>query len=116
MDPSTLQYDANTNKLNLGSLPYELAVKYNGLFLEVATGWYGVNDGEIFITEPNIKYITLDVQTKKEDFVVDFAPTDDNSKHLPLLGLAVVYTDDKASESPHPVHTVKACFVEMRNI
>ena len=113
IDPSGLLYDATTNKLNLGIIPYELAVKYSGMFLEVATGWYGVTDGEISLTEPNIKYITLDVQTKKEDFVVDFAPTDDNSKHLPLVGLAVVYTDDKASESPHPVHTVMACFVEM---
>ncbi len=116
IDPSALQYDANTNKLNLGIIPHELALKYKGLFLEVATGWYGVTNGEIFITEPNIQYIKLDGQTQNEDFVVDFAPTEDNSTQLPFIGLALVYSDDKASESPHPVHTVMACFVVMRNV
>jgi|SRR5690606_11191430 len=116
INPSALQYDANTNKLNLGIIPHELALKYKGLFLEVATGWYGVTNGEIFITEPNIQYIKLDGQTQNEDFVVDFAPTEDNSTQLPFIGLALVYSDDKASESPHPVHTVMACFVVMRNV
>src|SRR5690606_31310659 len=99
-----------------GIIPHELAVKYKGLFLEVATGWYGVNDGEISLTEPNIQYAKLDEQVKNEDFVVDFAPTDDEHTQLPFVGLAVVYTDDKASESPHPVHTVMACFVEVRKV
>ncbi|KAA5533980.1 hypothetical protein [Paenimyroides baculatum] len=115
IDPSTLLYDAKTNKLNLGIIPYELAVKYKGLFLEVATGWYGVNDGEIFLTESNRQYVKLDGQTKNEDQLVDFAPADDLDGQLPFVGLAVVYTDDATSESPHPVHTVMACFVETRN-
>jgi len=34
---------------------------------------------------------------------------------LPFVGSAVVYTDDEASESPHPVHTVMACFVKNTN-
>ncbi len=113
---SALLYDANTNKLNLGTIPYELAVKYKGMYLEVATGWYGVIGGEISLTEPNIQYVKLDDQTKNKDFVVDFAPTEDNSTQLPFIGLALVYSDDKASESPHPVHTVMACFVVMRNV
>ena len=115
IDASALLYDANTNKLNLGTIPYELAVKYKGLFLEVATGWYRVTNGEIFITEPNVQYLKLDGQTKNEDVIVDFALADDNHKQLPFAGLVVVYTDDKTSESPHPVHTVMACFVDMRN-
>lgn len=115
IDPSTLVLDANANKLNLGTIPYELAVKYKGMYLEVATGWYGLTDGEIFITEPNIQYVKLCEETKNEDFVVDFAPTDDNSTQLPFIGLALVYSDDKSSESPHPVHTVMACFVQIRN-
>lgn len=115
IDPSGLFYNAKTNKLNLGIIPYELAVKYKGLFLEVATGWYGVSEGEISLTEPSIQYVKLDGQTQNEDFVVDFAPADDNHEQLPFVALAVVYTDDKASESPHPVHTVMACFVEMKN-
>jgi len=115
IDPSALLYDASTNKLNLGTIPHELALKYKGLFLEVATGWYGVTDCEILLTEPNIQYVKLDGQNKNEDFVVDFAPADDLDVQLPFLGLAVVYGDDKGSESPHPVHTVMACFVEMRN-
>ncbi|RRA95163.1 hypothetical protein [Paenimyroides viscosum] len=114
--PSGLFYDVKTNQLNLGIIPYELSVKYKGLFLEVATGWYGVTDGEISLTEPNIQYVKLDDQTKNKDFVVDFAPADDNNIRLPFVGLAVVYTDDKGSESPHPVHTVMACFVVMRNV
>jgi len=111
IDPSGLLYDASTNKLNLGSLPYELAIKYKGLFLEVATGWYGVNDVEISLTEPNIKYVKLDGLTKSEDLLMDFAPADESHTLLPFVGLTVVYTDDEASESPHPVHTVMACFV-----
>ena len=116
IDPSALLYYAKSNKLNLGTILHELAIKYKGMFLEVATGWYGATDDEIFITVPNIQYVKLCEETKNEDFVVDFAPTDDNSKHLPLVGLAVVYTDDKASESPHPVNTVMVCFVEVRKV
>ena len=116
IDPSALVYDSTTNKLNLGTIPQELAVKYKGLFLEVATGWYGVTDGEISITKPNRHYVKLDGQTKNEDFVVDFASSDDKYTQLPFVGLAVVYKDDKASESPHPVHTVMACFVEVRKV
>jgi len=115
IDPSALVYDSTTNQLNLGIIPYELSVKYKGLFLEVATGWYGLTNGEISLTEPNIHYVKLDGQTKNEDFVVDFASADDSHTPLPFVGLVVVYTDDEASESPHPVHTVMACFVEMRN-
>lgn len=114
IDSSGLLYDAKTNKINLGTIPYELALMYKGIFLEVATGWYGVNDGEISLTEPNIQYVKLDRQTKNEDVIVDFALAEDNRMQLPFVGLAVVYTDDKASESPHPVHTVMACFVKMR--
>ena len=116
IDSSTLVYDASVNKLNLGIIPHELAIKYKGLFLEVATGWYGVTDGEIFLTEPNIQYVKLDRQTKNVDLVVDFAIADESHRQLPFVGLAVVYTDDKSSESPHPVHTVTACFVEMGNV
>lgn len=116
IDPGALLYDATTNKLNLGIIPHELTIKYKGMFLEVATGWYNVTDGEILITKPNIQYVKLDDQTKNKDFVVDFAPADDNNIRLPFVGLAVVYTDDKGSESPHPIHTVMACFVGMRNI
>ena len=115
IDPSAIFYDATTNKLNLGTIPYELAVKYSGMFLEVATGWCGVNDSEILITEPNIQYVKLCEETKNEDVIVDFAPVNDNDKQLPFVGLAVVYTDDKASESPHPVHTVMTCFVKLQN-
>lgn len=115
IDPSALFYNVSSNKLALGKISYELAVKYKGMYLEVATGWYGLTDGEIFITEPNIQYVKLCEETKNEDFVVDFAPTDDNSTQLPFIGLALVYSDDKASESPHPVHTVMACFVQIRN-
>ena len=115
INPSPLVYDASTNKLNLGIIPYELEVKYRGMFLEVATGWYGVTDGEISITKPNIQYVKLDRQTKNEEFFVDFDPVDNNHKQLPFVGLTVVYSDDKASESPYPVHTVMACFVEVRN-
>ncbi len=114
IDPSALVYGAKSNKLNLGTIPQELAVKYKGMFLEVATGWYNVTDGEISLTKPNIQYIKLDGQTKNEDFVVDFAPADGSNMLLPFVGLTVVYTDDKASESPHPVHTVMACFAEKR--
>ena len=115
INPSALVYDATTNKLKLGTIPYELAAKYKGMYLEVATGWYDFTDGEISLTEPNIKYIKLDGQTKNEDLVVDFASADESHIQLPFVGLAVVYTDDKTSESPHPVHTVMVCFVEMRN-
>src|SRR5690606_12578291 len=73
IDLSALMYDATTNQLNLGTIPYELAVKYKGMFLEVATGWYGLTDGEISITEPNRQYVKLDGLIKNEDFVVDFA-------------------------------------------
>lgn len=86
------------------------------MFLEVATGWYGVTDGEISLTQPNIQYVKLDGETKNEDFVVDFVPADDFNRLLPFVGLAVVYSDDEASESPHPVHTVMACFVKMSNV
>jgi len=116
INPSPLVYDASTNKLNLGIIPYELEVKYRGMFLEVATGWYGVTDGEISITKPNIQYVKLDGQKTNEDFVVDFAPADDKYTQLPFVGLAVVYTDDEASESPHAVHTVMSCFVKMGNV
>ena len=116
IDPSTLVFDANTNKLNLGTIPHEIAVKHKGLFLEVATGWYGVNGEEISLSKPHIRYLKLDGETKNVDFVVDFAPADNNHKQLPFVALAVVYTDDKGSESPHLVHTVMACFVKMRNI
>ncbi len=116
IDPSGLLYDATTNKLNLGTIPYELAVKYSGMFLKVATGWYGVTDGEISLSEPYIQYVKLDGQKTNEDFVVDFAPVDNNHKQLPIVGLAVVYSDDKASESPHTMHTIMACFFEMRNV
>jgi len=85
------------------------------MFLEVATGWYGLTDGEISITEPKIQYVKLCEETKNEDVIVDFAPVNDNHTQLPFVGLAVVYSDDKGSESPHPVHTVMACFVEMQN-
>jgi len=115
INSSALLYDAKTNKLNLGTIPYELAVKYKGMFLEVATGWYGLTNGEISLTEPNIQYVKLDEKNKNEDLFVDFAFADDSHKQLPFVGLAVVYTDDKASESPYPVHTVMACFVEMQN-
>ena len=115
IDPSDLVYDAKSNKLNLGIVPHELAVKYKGLFLEVATGWYGVTDGEISLTEPNLQYVKLDAQIKNEEFVIDFAFADESHKQLPFVGLAVVYTNDKASESPHPANTVMACFVEMMN-
>jgi len=115
IDPRGLLYDAKTNKINLGTIPYELALKYKGLFLEVATGWYGVNGEKISLSEPNIQYIKLDKQTKNEDFVVHFAPADDFDRLLPFVGLAVVYSDDEASESPHPVHTVMGCFVNMGN-
>lgn len=115
IDPSAIFYDATTNKLNLGIIPHELAVKYKDMYLEVATGWYGVTDGEISLTEPKIQYVKLCEETKNEDFVVDFASADDSHTPLPFVGLVVVYTDDEASESPHPVHTVMACFVAMRN-
>jgi len=113
INPSPLVYDAKTNKLNLGTIPYELPVKYKGMYLELATGWYGVNDGEISLSEPNIQYVKLDGQTQNENLIVDFSPADESNTLLPFVGLAVVYTDDKASESPHPVHTVMACFVEI---
>ena len=116
IDPSAIFYDATTNKLNLGTIPHELAVKYKGLFLEVATGWYGVTDGEISLTEPNIQYVKLDEQMKNVDVIVDFGSVDDSNTLLPFVGLAVVYTDDATSKSPHPVHTVMVCFVVMRNV
>lgn len=115
IEPKGLLYDAKTNKLNLGIIPYELAVKYKGLFLEVATGWYGVSEGEISLTEPSIHYVKLNGQTTHEGLFVDFAIADESNTLLPFVALAVVYTDDKASESPHPVHTVMACFVELKN-
>ncbi len=111
IDPSALVYDSTTNKLNLGIIPHELSVKYKGLFLEVASGWYGVNGEEISLSKPHIRYLKLDGQTKNKDVIVDFAPADESHKQLPFVGLAVVYTNDKASESPHPVHTVMVCFV-----
>ncbi len=116
INPNALLYDAKTNKLNIGTIPYELAEKYKGMFLEVATGWYSVTDGEILLTELHIQYVKLERQSKSEDLLVDFAPADDLDAQLPFVGLAVVYSDDEASESPHPVHTVMACFVGMRNI
>ena len=116
IDPSTLVFDANTNKLNLGTIPHELALKYKGLFLEVATGWYGVDGEDILLSKPNIQYIKLDKQTKNEDVIVDITPAEESQTQLPFVALAVVYTDDKGSESPHLVHTVMACFVKMRNI
>jgi len=116
INPSPLVYDTTTNKLNLGTIPCELAVKYKGMYLEVASGWYGVTDGEISLTEPNIQYVKLDGQNKNKDVIVDFMRVDDNHKQLPFVALAVVYTDDLKSESPHPVHTVMACFVEMGNV
>ena len=115
IDPSAIFYDAKTNKLNLGTIAQELVVKYKGMYLEVATGWYSVTDVEILITKPNIQYVKLDEQTKNEDVIVDFASADDSNTRLPFVGLAVVYTDNAASESPHPVHTVMACFAEMQN-
>ena len=115
IDPSNLVYDAKSNKLNLGTIPCELAVKYKGMYLAVASGWYGVNREEISLSEPNMQYVKLCEETKNEDVIVDYAPVDDNHKQLPFVGLAVVYTDDEASESPHPVYTVMTCFVEMRN-
>ena len=115
IDPSAIFYDAKTNKLTLGIIPHELAVKYKGLFLEVATGWYGLTNGEILLTEPNIHYVKLCEETKNEDFVVNFTPADESHRQLPFVGFAVVYKDDATSESPHPVHTVMACFVEMSN-
>jgi len=115
IDPSALVYDAKTNQLNLGTIPYELAVKYKGMFLEVATGWYDLTNGEISLTEPNIQYLRIDGQTKNEDVIADFGSVDGSNTLLPFLGLSVVYTDDEASDSPHPVHTVMACFVETRN-
>lgn len=115
IEPKGLLYDAKTNKLNLGIIPYKLAVKYKGLFLEVATGWYGVSEGEISLTEPSIHYVKLNGQTTHEGLFVDFAIADESNTLLPFVALAVVYTDDKASESPHPVHTVMACFVELKN-
>src|SRR5690606_31980773 len=115
IDPSSLEYDAKSNKLNLGTIPYELAVKYKGLFLEVATGRYGVTDGEISLTEPSIQYVKLGAQIKNEETIVDFAPVDNFDTLLPFVGLAVVYTEERDSESPHPVHTVMACFVQIWN-
>lgn len=112
INPNSLVYDANTNKLNLGSIPHERAVKYKGMYLEVAAGWYGVNDGKISLSEPNLQYVKLDRQTKNEDVVTDFAPAYENHTQLPFVGLAVVYSDDKASDSPHPVHTVMACLLK----
>lgn len=115
IDPSNLVYDAKSNKLNLGIIPYELAVKYKDMYLEVATGWYGVNGEDILISKPNIQYIKLDKQTKNEDVIVDITPAEESQTQLPFVALAVVYTDEEASESLHPVHTVMACFVEMGN-
>lgn len=115
IDPSSLVYDAKTNKLNLGTIPYEQALRYKEMFLEVATGWYGVTNGEILLTEPSIQYVKLDGQTKNKDFVMDFGSAHESHEQLPFVALTVVYTDDLKSESPHPVHTVVACFVEMRN-
>jgi len=85
------------------------------MFLEVATGWYGVTDGEISLAEPNIQYVKLDEQTTNKDIMIDFTPADESHTQLPFVGLTVVYKDDKGSESLHPVHTVMACFVEMQN-
>jgi len=116
INPSPLVYDTTTNKLNLGTIPYELEVKYKGLFLEVAMGWYDMIDGEISLTEPDIQYVKLDRQATHEDLILDFAPADGCNTLLPFVGLAVVYTDDSVSESPHPVHTIMACFVEMGNV
>lgn len=115
LNPSPLVYDTTTNKLNLVTIPYELVVKYKGMFLEVATGWYGVKGEEISLSEPNIQYLKLDGQTQNEDLIMDFGSADGSNTLLPFVGLAVVYSDDEASESPHPVHTVMAFFVEVRN-
>ena len=115
INPSTLVYDSTTNQLNLGIIPYELSVKYKGLFLEVATGWYGVTNGEISTSEPNVQYVKLCEETKNEDFVVDFGFADESHTQLPFVALAVVYTDDATSESPHAVHTLMACFVKLQN-
>lgn len=97
IDPSALFYNVSSNKLALGKISYELALKYKGMFLEVATGWYGVTDGEISLTQPNIQYVKLDGETKNVDLVVDFASADESHEQLPFVGLAVVYTNDKAS-------------------
>src|SRR5690606_28850792 len=78
IDPSALFYDAATNQLNLGIIPYELAVKYKDLFLEVATGWYGVKGEEISLSELQIQYVKLEGQTQNEDFVVDFDTVDES--------------------------------------
>ena len=116
IDPSALFYNVSSNKLALGKISYELALKYKGMFLEVATGWYGVTDGEISLTQPNIQYVKLDGETKNVDLVVDFASADESHEQLPFVGLAVVYTNDKASESTHPSNTVMVCFVGVRNV
>lgn len=38
IDLSVLVYDAKRNKLNLGTIPYELAVKYTGFFFRGSNG------------------------------------------------------------------------------
>lgn len=106
-----LTFDSKTNTLTIGMVLYELSQKYKGMFLEVATGWYGVSEGQAYLTLPVLEYLKLEATHPQEQITLDFAVCEDKISFLPFVGLSVVYKDCPESSSPHPIHTVSACFV-----
>ena len=106
-----LFYDAITRHLHLEELLAELIRSYRGLYLEVLMGWYGVKGGHPSLSAPTIAYLKIDDSECSELF---FPAMDETSEQLPFVGLAVVYTADQDSATPHAVRTVGAGFVDCR--
>jgi hypothetical protein len=111
IDPITLAYNPENNTLSLGYLPYQLSEKHKGMFLEIAMGWYGVNQGQAQFSEPVMQYIKLDVKNPSNSILLDFPVGDSTNAFLPFVSIAIVYQGNPESPSPHPTHTLTACFV-----
>src|SRR5690606_11250320 len=108
----SLAYDPASNLLKVNrNLLYELSEKYTGYFLEVATGWYGVADGQAYLSAPELHYIKVTEKPLNQTITVPFAKANSEIGFLPFVALSVVYTDDPTSKSLHPTHTLAACFV-----
>jgi len=107
-----LIYDSKTNLIYIKEMMlYQLAEKYKGFFLEVATGWYGVDNGKAYLSPPQIHYLKLNNSPSNQTVAVPFAKVESDIVFLPFVALAIVYTDDLTSATPHPTHTLAACFV-----
>lgn len=106
-----LQYNPRTRDLYLDHLLLDLSIKYKGMYLELGLGHFQIIDDKPTLTLPEITYFPLNVKSPYPGITLSVPAIEAQPYAHPFLSLAVVYSNNPQSLSPHPSYTQTACFL-----